>query len=130
MAITEASAKRFEELRRELRATYFIVLGILARLPVPMTPAPIYGPGAVEPMTGVEALSLAWNLMDAEPVTAALRGHLRDMITAWLTAAEVTGTANAYGPAIYRNRIIADALRRTREAAARASILLDTAGQG
>ena len=114
----EARAKRFAELRGELGGCYDVILSLLGRLPVPMTPASLRGAATDhEVFTAIRALSLAWQLAPVEPVGYLLVGHVQSMITDWLTAYELAVACRLYGPALWRLNGIDAALGRVRAAA-------------
>lgn len=103
----ETARKELLRLKKETRAAYAAMISLLARLPVPMT-LPAW-PDA-EGGAPVSSLDRAWELAGWEPLEARAVGRIRDMITAWVTAYEVTHVAEAFGPAPWRLRAIEGAL--------------------
>jgi hypothetical protein len=110
----ETAAKQFRDLHKELAATYTVVIGILARLPIPML---LPQRQADDPAGVLRSLSLAWELADWEPFDQPAIGRLRAMILEWSTAYEMSVVANGFGPAPWRLRAIELALLRSRVAA-------------
>jgi hypothetical protein len=114
----EARAKRFTELREELGDSHDVILSIIGRLPIPMTPPSIRRATTdQEAITAIRALSLAWQLAATEPVGYLLAGYVQSMITDWLTAYELAVACAESGPALWRLNGIDAALGRVRATA-------------
>lgn len=105
---SEMRAKRFESLKDDLEVTYALILGILAALPVPLTPVTRED----SPVHGIHALSRCWVLADSEPLSPISRSHLKALITEWLTAYELAVAASEHGPGLWRINGIEAALMR------------------
>ena len=97
-----ALRKEFARLRKETVTAYAVMIALLGRLPVPMTLPPWDGKGNAP----ARSLNRAWELAGWEPLEAKATGRVRDMITAWLTAYEVTHVTEAFGPLPWRLRAI------------------------
>lgn len=110
----ENAAKQFRELHRELAATYAIMTGILARLPIPIL---LLKRQADDPSGVLRSLSLAWEVADWEPLDKLAVGRVRTMLLEWSTAYEMAVVANGYGPAPWRIRAMEASLLRVRASA-------------
>lgn len=110
----ETAAKQFRDLHKELAATYTVVIGILARLPIPML---LPQRQADDPAGVLRSLSLAWELADWEPIDKLTGGRVRTMVLEWSTAYEMSVVANGFGPAPWRLRAIEASLLRVRVSA-------------
>lgn len=111
----KAARKRLAGLWVELDAAYTLVSGILASLPIPMGLAA--KPRENTPQA-VADMSRAWEMASWEPLPSLTIGRIRDMITAFQTAYELTVLATASGPSPQRLRGIDAALLAARTAAA------------
>lgn len=109
----EANAKRLEALAARVLAAHAVALGILARLPIPVTLAPYGADGG----HAAFALNRASELMDWQPVGSLLFAAVRDMITEWLTAHDLACLARDSGPYTWRLDAIDAALGRLQGAA-------------
>jgi hypothetical protein len=97
----ETQAKLVAGMHRDLGEAYKLILGILARLPIPML---LPRNAAAEPETAVLSVSRAWELATEERLPALTIGRVRDMLLAWLTAYELAVAASEHGPAAWRVR--------------------------
>jgi hypothetical protein len=97
----EANAKRLAGLTGRLIGAHAVILGILGRLPIPLTAAR-YQDGEPDGMHPAFALYRASELMEWQPVGSLLMIHVRDMITEWLTAYELATLAQDHGPYTWR----------------------------
>lgn len=107
----ETKAKLHASLMLDLAATYTLVTGLLARLPIPMN---LPENQAAEPEWAIHAMSRAWELADEEPLPKLLTGRIRDMIISWLTAYELAVAVSTAGPGAWRLRGMEAALLRVR----------------
>lgn len=111
----ETAWKQFEALKKEAGAAYAVMTAILATLPVPMRlPARQHE----NPPLVLRSLARAWELAGWENLEPQTTERLRAMITAWITAYELSVLAQGWGPAPWRLRAIDAALRNCREHAA------------
>lgn len=110
----KTAAKRLTDLTRGLGTAYVLLTATLAALPVPMN----LPRQADDPSLALRTLDMAWDLAGTEPLPAVTVKRIRDMITAWVTAYELTVIAGMSGPAPWRLRGIEDAVLRLREAGA------------
>jgi hypothetical protein len=110
----KTAAKKLADLTRELGAAYVLLTATLAALPVPMNLPRQAG----DPALALRTLDMAWDLAGAESLPVVAIARIRDMVTAWTTAYELTVIAGMSGPAPWRLRGIEDAVLRLREAAA------------
>jgi hypothetical protein len=105
-----ARAKRFETLVEDLDHAYTLLVALLARLPIPMR---LIERQEDDPVAAIRALSRAWELVDLQPLAGdPLAGHVRTMITDWLTAYELAVVCQQAGPALWRINGIELALTR------------------
>ena len=108
----ETAHKQFGELKKDLAAAYMVMTVTLALLPVPMR-LPMRQ--ADDPDLAIRSLDRAWELAELEPVDAGAVGHVRAMVTGWLTAYELAVAAQDSGPAPWRVRGIEAALGSCRQ---------------
>jgi hypothetical protein len=105
-----ARTKRYDSLVQDLAETYPLLRALLARLPIPMC---IPANQADDPIAAIHALSRAWELVEYQPLAGdPLAGHVRSMITDWLTAYELAVAAGESGAALWRINGIEAALTR------------------
>ncbi|MGH3222256.1 MAG: hypothetical protein ACRDPY_26780 [Streptosporangiaceae bacterium] len=104
-----ARIKRFDSLVQDLTESYALLRELLALLPIPMH---IMADQADDPILAIHALACAAELANHEPVSGPFLGHLRSMITEWLTAYELAVNAHRNGPAPWRLDGIEAALNR------------------
>lgn len=110
----QIAAKKLTQLVKAMGGAYALIAATVLRLPVPMNlPAQ-----AADPSLALRSLDLAWDLMASESIPSVTRSLIRDMITAWAGAYEITVTATSFGPAPWRLRAIEDAVQRITAAAA------------
>jgi len=107
----ETAAKRFAELVKELGAVYDLIIGVLAKMPVPMLLPRSQG---TEPELAVHSLNRAWELASYEPLHPAEVNRTRDMISDWLTAYELACRIDRTAPAPWRLRSMELSLLRAR----------------
>jgi hypothetical protein len=110
----KAAAKQLAGLVRELGTAYALMAAALAVLPVPVRLPSQAG----DPALAMRSLTLTWELASDAGLAPLTLTLVREMISGWTTAYELTVIASTSGPAPWRLRGIEDALTRVRRNAA------------